>query len=345
MRAGGGALVALLLAACADVAVAPTPPASMAAGTPTATPSAATGPTMTATPRPSPAETDLASSIDRDALAAHLEELQRIADELGGNRATGSPGFDASVRYVSGVLADAGYRVHIQAFRVGTTSSVNVLAEAPGERDGVVVVGAHLDSVAAGPGINDNGSGVAALLELARALPEVAAPWRTVRIAFWGAEEGGPFGSAAYLAGISGAGRDGIVAYLNLDMVASPNAVAFVYAEADAAAGSERITAAFAGALDREGLAWEPIDLEGDSDHGPFVGAGIPTGGLFSGGIEAVTDEQAQRSGSAVAGQPADPCSHRACDTIDNVDLETLTQLARTIARVVAGLASGETGT
>ena len=301
--------------------------------------SGAPRPTVATTPQPTFSGPELADRIDEIALESHLHALQQIAEDAGGNRATGTAGFDASVEYVAGVLAAAGYRVETQRFDVGATTSVNLLAEAPGEADGVLIVGAHLDSVLAGPGVNDNGSGVATLLEIARAIHELPPPVRTVRFAFWAAEEGGPFGSAAYVAGLSRRERDDVVAYLNFDMLASPNAVAFVYDEVDAAAGSDLITAAFAAALAEAGVAWEPIDLQGDSDHGPFVAADIPTGGLFSGGIELVTDAQARRSGTAVAGQPADPCSHRACDTIDNVDLETLLRTARVIAEVVAVLA------
>jgi aminopeptidase S len=290
------------------------------------------------TPEPSFTGAEIANRLDPPAMFAHLEAFQRIANREGGNRATGTPGFDASVRYVSRVLAASGYRVDEHRFAIRAVESVNLLVGVPGTGDGMVMLGAHLDSVPAGPGINDNGSGVAALLEIARAIRELPPPAQTVRFAFWGAEEGGPFGSAAYAAGLSRSERDEIVAYLNFDMLASPNAVAFVYEEPDAAAGSERITAAFAEALESAGIAWEPIDLDGDSDHGPFIDAGVPTGGLFSGGIEPVTEEQAARTG-AVAGQPADPCSHRSCDTIDNVDLETLVRNAGVIAEVVAVLA------
>ena len=202
----------------------------------------------------------------------------------------------------------------------------------------MIVIGAHLDSVVAGPGINDNGSGVAALLALADRIRELPRPVRTIRFAFWGAEEGGPFGSTAYVASLEPDELAEIDAYLNFDMIGSPNAIRFVYAEADAAPGSERLTRAFAAYFDDRDLPWAPIDLEGDSDHGPFTAAGIPTGGLFSGGIEHVTADQAALFG-AVAGEPADPCSHRACDTLANVDLATLDEMADAIANILVELA------
>ena len=276
--------------------------------------------------------------VDAPALMEHLEALQAVADANDGNRATGSAGFEASVDYVASALEAAGYVVERRAFDARGVPSANLIADRLGSSDDVIVVGAHLDSVVAGPGINDNGSGVAALLVIAEALAGLPAPRHTFRFAFWGAEEGGPFGSAAYVEALDSAERDRIVAYLSFDMLASPNAVRFVYDEAGAALGSDRLTDLFAATMDTAGLAWEPIDLEGDSDHGPFSDAGIPTGGLFSGGIEPVTDAQAEAFG-AVAGEPADPCSHRACDTIDNVDTGTLEEMARIIAGVLVELA------
>jgi aminopeptidase S len=295
-------------------------------------------PEPTATPLPLSGDV-LAGLVEAPALLVHLEALQDIADRHGGHRANGSTGYAESVAYVTGQLAAAGYVVESQPFEVDGIASINVLAERAGAGDEVIMLGAHLDSVLAGPGINDNGSGVAALLVIAERLSELSPPATTVRLAFWGAEEGGPFGSAAYVAALDPAELARVTAYLNFDILGSPNAVRFVYDEAEAAAGSGELTDLFTAALDEAGLAWDPIDLEGDSDHGPFADAGIPTGGLFSGGFEPVTDAQAAAH-DAIAGEPADGCSHHACDTIDNVDLGTLQELARIAARVLVVLAA-----
>jgi aminopeptidase S len=193
----------------------------------------------------------------------------------------------------------------------------------------------------AGPGINDNGTGVAVLLVIAERLTELPAPHRTVRLAFWGAEEGGPHGSRAYVGSLSPAERDRIGAYLNFDMLGSMNPIRFVYAEGGAAPGSEALTALFASYFDGEGRPWAPIDLEGHSDHGAFTDAGIPTGGLFSGGREPKTDAQAATFGGA-AGAPADACSDQACDTIDNVNPAMLDEMADAIAHALATLAAGD---
>lgn len=283
----------------------------------------------------------LVDSIVRTDLERHLAALQAIAGANDGHRATWGTGFAASLEYARDVLDGAGYDVQLRDFTTDGVEGTNLLVERPGSGEGVVMLGAHLDSIAVGPGLNDNGSGVAALLAIAEALAELPAPEHTIRLALWDAEENGPFGSRAYVDALSIDERDRIVAYLNLDMIGSPNALRLVYDEADAADGSDAVTDAFAAHFDAAGLPWEPIDLAGDSDHGPFTAAGIPTGGLFSGGIELVTDAQADRFG-ATAGAPADSCSHRPCDTIDNVDLETLEVMTEAAASVLAGLAVGD---
>jgi aminopeptidase S len=338
----GGVLLGLVLAACAaQPLISPTP-----SPTPLPSPPATVDLTPSSTPAPTPQPRldggELASLIDRESLRDHLEALQAIADASPGrNRATGTPGFEASVRYVADQMASYGYEVRQQAFTIDGVTSTNVLAERRGSVPGVLIVGAHLDSVPAGPGINDNGSGVAALLGIAERLRQLPAPDRTIRFAFWGAEEGGPVGSRAYVASLTAGELAAIRAYVNLDMLASVNAVRFVYDEDDAPPGSDQITDLFGRALDGAGLAWDRIDVDGRSDHGPFAAAGVPIGGLFSGGRELVTDAQAAQHG-AVAGQPSDPCSDAACDTIDNVDLATHQQMARVAARVLVRLATAE---
>jgi len=275
-------------------------------------------------------------------LARHLGALQEIADLHGGHRATGSEGFEASMAYVEDMLHAAGHTAERQGFRVEGIAGTNLVVDWPGGGPGVVILGAHLDTVPGSPGMNDNASGVAAVLGIAEALAELPAGERTIRLAFWDAEEGGPFGSRAYLEGLTSGERDRIVGYLNLDMIASPNALTLVYDEAAAAPGSQRITDEFAVYLDAAGLPWDPVDLEGDSDHGPFTAAGIATGGLFSGGIEPVTETQAARF-DATPGISADACSHRPCDTLDNVDPATHLELARAAAHVLATLAERST--
>ncbi|MGH3566269.1 MAG: M20/M25/M40 family metallo-hydrolase [Pseudonocardia sp.] len=425
----------------------------------------------------------LVESVTGDGAYRHLDELQRIADANGGNRALGTPGYDASVEYVADVLRDAGYQVDIPSFtasrfelrevrltvdgapvsvtalefspstpeggltaplaviaqddtsgceaadfagvpagaivlvrrgtctfdqkattaaaagagavlmvnnvdgplaaatlgndvagtvpvaglsqadgaalvgRAGTPTTLvlmatveeadsrNVIAQTrTGNPDEVVMAGAHLDSVPDGPGINDNGSGTAALLETAVRLGDSPPVANTVRFAFWGAEEVGLVGSTSYVGGLAEADRKRIALYLNLDMVASPNAGYLIYdgddSDAEGAgpgpAGSAVIERVLAEGLAAAGVtATEGTDFDGRSDYSPFIDAAIPSGGLFTGGEDTKTAEQAQRWGGT-ADAPFDPCYHQICDRIDAVDR---TALDRNVDAVAAALA------
>ena len=257
------------------------------------------------------------------------------------------------VHAVGVALAEAaagGSAVHIRvATTVETRSTVNVIAETPGgDPAHVLLLGGHLDSVIDGPGINDNGSGTMAILEIAREVagtmagPTAGAAWK-VRFAFWTGEELGLWGSSAYVQGLDAAAIDSIEAYLNFDMIGSSNGVRLVY---DASGGprpaeAATLTGLFGQAFEREGLLWQSAPLGGSSDHFAFEQAGIAVGGLFSGANEVKTASRADLFGGT-AEAPNDPCYHLACDTVDNVDPVLLEQMARAAAWVVGALASGE---
>jgi aminopeptidase S len=202
------------------------------------------------------------------------------------------------------------------------------------------MLGAHLDSVLDGPGINDDGSGVAAVLEIARALAGGVDGGR-VRFGFWAGEEYGLYGSRAYVAGLSPDDVESVAGYVNLDMLGSLNAVPFVYDDSQAAAGSEAITDFLEQALDAAGIGAERMDLGGSSDHFPFEQAGVPTGGIFSGASEDKTDDEAAEFGGQ-ADQPLDACYHLACDTPENVDAEQVATFATAAAAATMALARGE---
>jgi Zn-dependent M28 family amino/carboxypeptidase len=221
-------------------------------------------------------------------------------------------------------------RLKANTFR-GTATTSNVLAESRyGNADNVVMAGAHLDAVNAGPGINDNGSGVGALLETAVQMARVR-PLNRVRFAFWGAEEFGLVGSTHYVNNLSDAELNRIALYLNFDMIGSPNHVFFVYDgdDSDAVgagpgpAGSDEIEALFEEYYTRAGLPYAGTDFSGRSDYGPFIAAGIPAGGLFTGAEGIKTASQAAIWGGT-AGTAYDPCYHLACDTFDNVNVAAL---------------------
>src|SRR5690242_6684795 len=474
---------ALAVAVTGGLAVACSSPA------PTTTPTSTPPPPSAASTADAGLPGKLVGGVTGDGAFRHLEELQRIADANGGNRALGTPGFDASVDYVARTLRDAGYTVQTPEFDArsfsvqdvrltvdgaataatalgfspatpagGVTAPLAVLAQdatsgcedtdfanvppgtvvlirrgtcqfgvkatkaaaaraaavlvannvdgpldhatlgdvtgAPptaglskadgdalatrqgasvtlvlattiedrksrnvitqtttGNPDNVVMAGAHLDSVPAGPGINDNGSGTAALLETAVHLGRAPAVTNAVRFAFWGAEEEGLVGSTSYVRALSEADRNRIALYLNLDMVGSPNPGYFVYdgdnsdnvGAGPGPEGSATIERVLLDQLATTGVTGEGTDFDGRSDYGPFIAAGIPSGGLFTGAEEPKTAEQAQKWGGA-AGKPDDPCYHQACDRTSNVDRTALDRNVDAVAGTIARFALSTEG-
>jgi Zn-dependent M28 family amino/carboxypeptidase len=218
----------------------------------------------------------------------------------------------------------------------------NVIAESrSGNPRNVVFVGAHLDSVERGPGLNDNGSGSAVVLTLAEQL--AARPTRNrLRFAWWGAEELGLLGSSRYVRQLTRAERVRIALYLNVDMVGSPNFVRFVYdgdgsaspRRAPPPAGSAAIERVLARWFASQGLAYREL-AGGGSDHLPFRRAGVPVGGLFTGASGRKSRAQAAGAGGRAA-RPYDPCYHRACDTRANLSRTALREQASALAHAVA---------
>ncbi len=201
----------------------------------------------------------------------------------------------------------------------------NVIAQTEGgNARRVVQAGAHLDSVVPGPGINDNGSGSASLLEVAEAMADEN-PVNKVRFSWWGAEELGLLGSTHYVADLTAKQLAKIAMYLNFDMVGSPNYVRFVY-DGDNSAfpagpgvaagppGSGDIEQTFHDYFTSQGLASEETPFSGRSDYGPFIAEGIPSGGLFTGAEGVKTAAQAAVYGGE-AGVAYDHCYHRPATT------------------------------
>jgi Zn-dependent M28 family amino/carboxypeptidase len=220
-------------------------------------------------------------------------------------------------------------------------TTYNVIAQTSGRTDNVVMVGAHLDSVIEGPGINDNGSGSAGILEVAEAYAKTQ-PTNAVRFAWWGAEELGLLGSEYYVEQLTEAQADDIALYLNFDMIASPNFARMVYDgdnsdKQGAGAGPEgsaQIEEVFTGFFTQRGLNSKATDFSGRSDYGPFIAIGIPSGGLFTGAEELATADDARLFGSRV-GVAYDPCYHIACDTIQNINLTVFEENIDAIAHAV----------
>ncbi len=221
---------------------------------------------------------------------------------------------------------------------VETVKTFNVLADTGGRTDRTVVVGGHLDSVREGPGINDNGSGTAAILETAVKMAELGVkPVNRVRFAFWSGEEDGLIGSDYYISKLTKKEIKDHAVNLNFDMVGSPNPVRFVYdGDGDAfgtkgPTGSSTVEEVFLEYFASQGLATKPTAFDGRSDYFGFIENGIPAGGLFTGAEDKKTAEEAAIYGGT-AGVAYDKCYHAACDDITNIDSAVLEQMADAIA-------------
>ncbi|MEV7014020.1 M28 family peptidase [Streptosporangium sp. NPDC051022] len=273
---------------------------------------------------------------------AHLQQLQTIATNNGGNRRSTGAGYTQSVSYVETKLRDAGYTVSRQSCTSGCTGGAgpNLIADWPGgDANQVVMSGAHLDSVAAGPGINDNGSGSATLLEVALTLA-AKKPTMTkhVRFGWWTDEEQGLLGSKFYVNSLSSTERSKIKVYYNYDMVGSTNAGYFINNINTAAATDLK---AFYTKLNLQ--PEENVEGANRSDDASFRNAGIPTSGVAAGASATKTSAQATKWGGQ-ANRAYDSCYHSACDTTSNINDTVLDRAADAAAYAIwKGAVGGDT--
>ncbi|WP_329405345.1 M28 family peptidase [Streptomyces virginiae] len=262
---------------------------------------------------------------------AHLTQFNTIASQNGGHRRAGSAGYTQSLAYVKGKLQAAGYTVTEQNCTSCTYPSNNLIADWPGgPADQTVMFGAHLDSVSAGPGINDNGSGSATLLENALVLAQKN-PTMTkhVRFAWWTDEEQGLNGSEFYVNQLSSAQRSAIKGYYNFDMVGSTNGGYFI----------NNVNSTTAAPLK---AYWTSLNLapeentegQGRSDDYSFQQAGIPTSGYAAGASARKTSAQATKWGGT-ANAAYDSCYHSSCDTTNNINATVLNRSADGVAYAV----------
>jgi Iap family predicted aminopeptidase len=259
---------------------------------------------------------ELAEGAGAPALVLTIDTARDVPSVTLGGPGVGIPVLMAAADSAPG----SGERMELSVdARTRARRTRNVLAELPGTGAGdVVMAGGHLDSVDAGPGLNDNGSGVAALLVMADRFAERPSE-RTVRLGFWAAEELGLVGSRRYVSSLPQAERRRIAAYINLDMVGSPNPVPSVYSDAD-----RPLARVLRRALGRRVPG---VPAAGASDHSPFQAVGIPANGIYTGG------EELRR------GRPRDPCYHLACDRFANVNLAVLRRMTDAAERAVRELA------
>lgn len=278
--------------------------------------------------------------ISVDNVKAHLQQLQTIATNNGGNRRSTGAGYTASVTYIEQKLQAAGYTVARQNCTSGCTSGSgpNLIADWPGgDTAQVYMFGAHLDSVSAGPGINDNGSGSAVLLEVALKLAELNPTLaKHVRFGWWTDEEQGTNGSEFYVNSLTSTQRTAIKGYFNFDMVASTNAGYFI----------DSITTSLAGYLkgyfDSISLQTEEM-TECCSDDGAFRNAGITTTFLSTGASATKTSAQVTKWGGT-AGQAFDSCYHQSCDSYpSNISTTALDRSADATAWALWKAAVGDT--
>ncbi|WP_232510802.1 M28 family metallopeptidase [Micromonospora maris] len=320
------ACTALVLTAVAVVAVPATAPATTAA---------ATASVVSAMAVP---------DISLTNTKAHLQQFQTIATSNGGNRRATSAGYTASVTYVYNKLVAAGFTVTRQNCTSGCTSGAgpNVIADWPGGGDpnSIYMFGAHLDGVSAGPGINDNASGSATLLEIALTLAATNPSLTSrVRFAFWTDEEQGLNGSRFYANTLSSTERAKIKAYFNFDMVGSVNGGYFI----------NRITSVPGQTLkayyDSIGVPTEEnTEGAGRSDDAPFNAIGVQTSGVAAGASRVKTAAQVTKWGGTQSA--FDPCYHRACDTYpSNISDTVLNRAGDAAAYALWTLAAGTPAT
>ncbi|HUH69401.1 MAG TPA: M28 family peptidase [Mycobacterium sp.] len=230
-------------------------------------------------------------------------------------------------------------------------TSRNVVAQTKtGSPNEVIMVGAHLDSPRDGPGINDNGTGVAAVLETALQLGPLAPVNNAVRFVFWGAEEDGLNGAMDYVFGMDRDQLNDIAMYLDFTMLGSPNAGFFSddgdqsgppspgIAFGDVPEGSAGIERTLAGYLYLAGKRPADMPLSTRSDYHPFMVAGVPIGGVTAGASQMKTTVQARLWGGQ-AGVPFDPNYLSPRDTVDNVNREALAVMGSAAAFAVGSYA------
>ncbi|MGY0233511.1 M28 family peptidase [Longispora urticae] len=282
-----------------------------------------------------------APDIDVAKVQAHLTQFNTIASQNGGNRRAGSGGYTQSLAYVKGKLQAAGYTVTEQQCTSCTYVSNNLIADWPGgDVNNTVMFGAHLDGVSAGPGINDNGSGSAVLLENALVLAaQNPTMTKHVRFGWWTDEEQGLNGSKHYVNSLSASAKAAIKGYYNFDMIASTNAGYFINNVNSTTATPLREYWASLNLAPEEN-----VEGQGRSDDYSFQQGGIPTSGYATGASARKTSAQATKWGGS-ANAAYDPCYHSSCDTTNNINATALNRGADGVAYAIWKLAVGGTQT
>lgn len=308
--------------------------------------------------------------VSMDGVWQHLEQFDKIAKENNSNRAVGTPGGIASKDYIKSVLTVLGLNPTEQAFTNRTgAQGCNVLVEIKGKSaENVIMIGAHYDSVEFGPGINDNASGVAAVLEIIAAIQNnKIVPDKTLRFAFWDSEETGVEGSPYYYSQLTDADKAQIKAYLNVDMIASKDGeikisdtdgstvaalmdeykeqgldsatidmLGQMYGSVKFADGSLKLETLAKETFEGLGVAVkEDIQFARNSDTNPFLEQ-IPTLGI---NVITIIEEPTDDGGVAILYAPN---YHQVGDDINNIDKRLLEVCMKAVATMIQKIAIDE---
>ncbi|PSN69365.1 aminopeptidase-like protein Y [Corynespora cassiicola Philippines] len=215
--------------------------------------------------------------------------------------------------------------------------TVNIIAQTTaGDPENCVMLGAHSDSVAEGPGINDDGSGSISLLEVATQLTKFDVN-NCVRFAWWAGEEEGLLGSDYYVATLPEEENKKIRLFMDYDMMASPNFAYQIYNATNALNpnGSEELRELYVEWYKEQGLNYTFIPFDGRSDYDGFIRNGIPGGGIATGAEGIKTKKEAKMFGGT-AGDWFDPCYHQLCDDLSNVNMTAWVVNTKLISHSVA---------
>ncbi|CCH40643.1 putative secreted protein [Wickerhamomyces ciferrii] len=263
----------------------------------------------------------------------HTDGESLISGTLGEptNHTIGTLGIQRNFALALLELVAAGEKVPVDVIidaYVGLIKTKNVIAETiEGDHENVVALGAHSDSVEAGPGINDDGSGTISLLAVAKQLTKFKIN-NAVRFAWWAAEEEGLLGSNYYTQTLSAEENQKIRLFMDYDMMASPNFEYQVYNGSNAVnpKGSEEIKNLYIDWYEEHGKNWTLIPFDGRSDYVGFIENGIPGGGIAA-GAEGKNSQN---------GKVLDQCYHLLCDDLTNLNWDAFLTNTKLIAHSVA---------
>ena len=211
-----------------------------------------------------------------------MPHVWKLARQIG-VRVRGTPNERRAARYITNQFEELGYRVHIQKFEVDGKTSRNVVARWPGVIEHPFVIGGHMDTVARSPGANDNASGVAVVLEIARLLRDHPKAKMFKFVAF-GSEEYGTngrhhIGSEIYVNRLGRRGRNRSPGMISVDMIADGRPLLV----GTSGIASDIVARDLYKQIDDAGIGVRYTTFCDCSDNGPFEHAGIPASMMWSG--------------------------------------------------------------